>query len=103
MAFPPLECIIGLTVVVLVEVALEPLAKFKVVLIPRLCEFLHINMSFHSIFVERVLQDLVVIDEFVLVLGAPLDLGEVEGPRVNGVHHAAVDGARRALLNLREV
>ena len=60
----------------------------------------HVDVAFDSVFVEGGLQDFVVLDELVLVLGLPLDSLEGEGVRVEHVYDAAVDGARRALLNL---
>ena len=60
-------------------------------------------MFFDSVFVECVLKDLVIFDEFVVELGAPFDLRDVEGARVDRIHYLAVDSPGRALLDFGEL
>ena len=67
------ERVIFLAIVVLLKVSLQPLAELKVVEILALGELGDVDMSLDSVLVEGVLEDLVVLYELVLVLGAPLD------------------------------
>lgn len=65
--------------------------------------YTYLDVLFDSVFVECILQDLVVFDEFVVELGAPLDLRDVEGAGVDRVHDLAVDGPGGALLDFGEL
>lgn len=85
-----------------VEKGFEPLAELKIVLISCLDEFGDINMSFHSVFVERTLQDLVIFNELVFMFSLPLYATELERAREQAIHHTAVDSRSRALLDLRD-
>ena len=79
------------------------MAELKVIQVASLDQLADINMSLDSILVKSVLQDLVVVYELVLVLGAPLDSREGERVRVEGVKHGAVDSTSGALLNLSQL
>lgn len=79
------------------------MAELKVVQVAGLDQLADVNMSLDSILVKSVLQDLVVVYELVLVLGAPLDSREGERVRVEGVKHGAVDSTSGALLNLSQL
>ena len=57
-------------------------------------------MSLDSIFVKSILKNLIVLDEFIVKLGAPLDLTEVESSRENSIHDLAINSSSGALLNL---
>jgi hypothetical protein len=57
-------------------------------------------VTLNAVFVESRLEDLIVIDEFVLVLGLPLNPTIWECSRVQTVHDTAVDGGSGALFNL---
>ena len=60
-------------------------------------------MSLDTILVEGTLQDFVVLNELVLVLGSPLDSREWEGARVERVKHGTVDSTSGALLDLGQL
>ena len=60
-------------------------------------------MLLDSVFVESILEDLVVLYKFVIELGIPLDLAQVESAWVNCIHHLAVNSTRRALLDFRQL
>jgi hypothetical protein len=92
--------IVGLSIIVLVEESLNPLAEFQIILVSRLLELGHVDMSLDSVLVERCLQNFVVFNELVFVLSLPLHSMEWESVRVEAVHNAAVDRSRGALLNL---
>ena len=79
------------------------MAELKVIQVASLDQLADINMSLDSILVKSVLQDLVIVYELVLVLGAPLDSREGERVRVEGVKHGAVDSTSGALLNLSQL
>jgi len=78
----PTTCqgIVLVTRVVLLPVGLEPLAELEVVQVASLHQLGDIDVPLDSVLVEGVLEDLVVVDELVLVLGTPLD--PLEGERV---------------------
>lgn len=97
------EGVVLITGVILLEVSLEPLAELEVVEVAGLDELANINVPLDSVLVEGVLEDLVVVDELVLVLGSPLDSREGERVRVERVEDGAVDGARSTLLDLGEL
>lgn len=96
-------CIVRLSVVVLVEVALEPLTELKVVLVLRLRQLGHIYVLLDSILVERILEHFVVVHKFIIVLSGPLDLVEVEALWVDRVHDLAIYSGSGTLLDLGEV
>ena len=77
--------VVLLTIIVLLEVCLEPLAELEVVQVASLHQLGDVDVALDSVLVEGLLEDLVVIDELVFVLGAPLDSTESERPRVEGV------------------
>ena len=101
--FAPAQSIILVTRVIFLEVGLEPLAELEVVQVASLDQLADVNMSLDSILVERVLQDLIVVYELVLVLCAPLDSRKGERVGVERVKHGAVDSTSGALLNLRQL
>ena len=96
----PCQSVVLVARVILLEVCLEPLAELKIIQVARLDELSDVNVSLYSILVKGVLQDLVVVHEFVLVLGPPLNSGKGERVGVERVKHGAVNGTSCALLNL---
>lgn len=88
---------------VLVKVALQPLAELEIVLVLCLLQLGHIDVPLTPVLVKGQLKKLVVVDKLILVLGSPLDLREVERIRVDSVHYLAVDSGCCALFNLGEV
>lgn len=66
-------------------------------------KLIHIDIALDIVLLESLLKNLVVFDVFVVMLGSPLDLGHGNSPGVNGVDDLAVDGARRALLDLGQL
>ena len=95
--------VVLLTIVVLLEVCLEPLAELEVVQVLGLDELGNVDVPLDSVPVKGLLEDLVVLDELVLMLGVPLDSAEGEGVGVERVENCAVDSSRRALLNLGQL
>ena len=95
--------IVRLSVVVLVEVALEPLTELKVVLVLRLRQLGHIYMLLDSVFVKGILEHFVVVHKFIIVLSGPLDFVEVKGLWVDRVHNLAIYSGSGTLLDLGEV
>lgn len=95
--------VILLTIVVLLEVGLKPLAELKVVQVLSLDELGNVDVALDSVLVKGLLEDLVVVDVLVLGIGVPLDPAEGEGARVEGVKDGAVDGPGGALLNLGQL
>jgi hypothetical protein len=91
LAFAATYGIVGLTIVVLFEVGFEPLAELKVVLVLSLGELSNFDVSLDTVLVEGVLENLVIFDEFVLMLGIPFYLGELKGSRVETIHDSAVN------------
>ena len=85
------DSVVGLAIVVLFKIGFEPLTKLKVVLVLCLGELADFDVALDAVLVEGVLENFVVLDEFVLVLGVPLDFAEGEGSRVEAVHDGAVD------------
>lgn len=97
------QSVILITAVVLLEVSVEPLAELEVVEGSSLHQFRGVDMPLDTILVEGELEDLVIFDIFVLSFGVPLNALEWESARVHRIKHGAVDGARSALLNLRQL
>lgn len=95
------QSIVFSTTVVLLEVSLDPLAEFQVVLVLGLNKLRNVDVTLDSVLLESCLQYLVVVYKFVFVLGAPLYASVGERSRVEAIHDSAVDSARRALLDLR--
>lgn len=60
-------------------------------------------MLFDSVLVEGILKHFVVINKFVVMLGRPFDLLEVEGLGIDRVHNLAVNSGSCALLDLGDV
>ena len=60
-------------------------------------------MSLDAVFVESVLEDLVVLDKFVLMFCIPLHFAEAKGAGVQAVHHGAVDCPSGTLLDLGQI
>jgi len=73
LTFSTLKSTVGLPRVIKVKVSFDPLTKLKIVLIPGLYEFVHIDMSFNSILVEGLLKDFVVFYVFIIKFGSPFD------------------------------
>lgn len=97
------QSVVFLTIVVLLEVSLEPLAELEVVEVASFGQLGDVDVALNAVFVEGLLEHLVVLGVLVLVLGAPLDSGEGERSLVEGVEHGAVNGTSGALLNLGEL
>ena len=66
-------------------------------------ELVDLDVSLNTVLIECALQDLVVLDEFILVLSIPLDLAKLKGSSVKTVHHCAVNRASGALFNLSQL
>ncbi len=79
------------------------MAEFKVIEVAGLDQLCYINMTLDAVFVKGLLEDLVVFDELVLVLGAPLDSLVGEGTREERVENGAVNGTSCTLLNLGQL
>lgn len=60
-------------------------------------------MFLDSVLVECILEYFVILNEFVVELGSPLNLGKVESTWIDGIHNLAIDCSSGALLNLREL
>ena len=73
------KSVIFVTIVVLVEVSFQPLAELKVIQVARLDQLCNIDVTLDTVLVESLLEDLVVLDEFVFVLCIPLDSFVREG------------------------
>jgi len=74
----PTKGVVWLATVVLLEVSFQPLTELEVVLVSRLGELGDFNVTLDAILVEGLLENLVVLNEFVFVFGIPLNLTEVE-------------------------
>ena len=74
----PAKGVVWLATVVLLEVSFQPLTELEVVLVSRLGELGDFNVTLDAILVEGLLENLVVLNEFVFVFGIPLNLTEVE-------------------------
>ena len=99
----PTKGVVWLATVVLLEVSFQPLAELEVVLVSSLLELGDIDVTLDSVLVEGLLENLVVLNEFILVFGIPLHLAEVESSGIEAVHHGAVHGSSCALLDLGEL
>lgn len=82
-----------------VVVSFHPLYEFQVVLVLGLGEFFDVDVLLDAAFVEALLQDLVVIDELPLVLGAPVDALHGHLAREHGIDDLTVDGPCAQLLD----
>jgi len=74
----PAKGVVWLATVVLLEVSFQPLTELEVVLVSRLGELGDFDVTLDAILVEGLLENLVVLNEFVFVFGIPLNLTEVE-------------------------
>lgn len=74
----PTKGVVWLATVVLLEVSFQPLTELEVVLVSRLGELGDFDVTLDAILVEGLLENLVVLNEFVFVFGIPLNLTEVE-------------------------
>ena len=95
--------VVFVTIVVLVEVRFDPLTELKVIQRACLHQLGDIDVPLDTILVEGGLEHFVVLDVLVLAFGAPLNTGEGERARVEGVHDCAVDGTSGALLNFSQL
>ena len=87
---------------VLFEVSFDPLAKFEVVLVFGFHQLRNVDVPLDPILLKGTLKHFVILDELVFMLGTPPDPTEGEGARVEAVHHATVDSASCALLDLAD-
>lgn len=69
LVFASCQGVVFVTTVILLEVSLKPLAELEVVKIASLDELCDIDMSLDSVLIKGGLQELVVVNELVLVLG----------------------------------
>ena len=83
----------------LIEEGFNPLAKLEIVLVFGLYKFVDVDVTLDAIFIECVLEDLVVFNEFVLMFGAPLHSCKRKSIRVQTVHNPAVNSPSRTLFN----
>ena len=100
---PSTERIIRFSIVILLEIRLQPLAKLKVILVLSFDKLIYFDVSLNAILVESVLKDLVVIYVFVFVLSIPLYFAELESARIEAVKDSAVDSTCGALFDLCEL
>ena len=77
--------------------------EFKVVLILRLDELIDIDVALDVILLEGLLQDLIVLDVFIVMLGLPPDLRHGNRPWVASVDDLAINSTGSALLNLGQL
>jgi hypothetical protein len=80
LALAPAWTIVGLTIIVLVKIGLNPLTEFQIILVFCFLKLCHINVSLDAVLVEGSLQDFIVLYKFVLVLCLPFH--SVEGERI---------------------
>ena len=100
MAFATAYRIVRFSIEVDVKVAFEPLEKLEVILIFSLDKLINVDVLLHIVLGKRLLQHFVVLDELVVVLGSPFNLGHGNRARVDGVDDLTVNGTGSALLNL---
>jgi hypothetical protein len=81
------------------EVFLDPLANLGVVQEAALYQFVNVEVLLNSVLAESVVQDFVVLHEFVIKLRLPLHGAHVEGAWVNLIDDLAVNSSSSALLD----
>ena len=97
------KCIIRFSIVILLEIRLQPLAKLKVVLVLGFDKPCYFDVTFNTILVEGILEDFVVLNIFIFVLGIPLHFAELESAGVESVKDSTVDCACGTLLDLCQI
>jgi hypothetical protein len=65
--------------------------------------FAYIYVTSDPILLEGCLEDLVVVDVLVVILGLPVNFAHLHTTRVNGINNLTVDGPSSALLNFLNV
>jgi hypothetical protein len=103
LALPAPDRIVWLPIVLDVEEALHPLEELEVVLVLSLDELVHIDVALDVILLEGLLEDLVVLNIFVVVLGSPLDLCHGYSAREAGINDLTIKSTGSALLDLSEL
>lgn len=86
-----------------IEEPLEPLDELQVVLVFALRQLLDLDVLLDVALLERLLQNLEVLDELPLVLGPPVDLRDLDLAWEHRVEHLAVHCARPQLLDSAHV
>ena len=95
--------IICTSVVLDIKKALHPLHKLEVVLVFGLNELVNINIALDIVLQECLLQNLVVLDIFVVVLCVPLNFIHRNSARVARINDLAIQCSCGALLNLGQL
>jgi hypothetical protein len=92
-----------LPIVLDIEEALHPLEELKVVLVLSLYELVHIDVALDVVLLEGLLEDLVVLNIFVVVLGSPFDFCHGYSAREAGIDDLTIKSTSSALLDLSEL
>ena len=79
------------------------MAELEVVEWPSFDELASLNMSLDAILVKSILEDLVVLNILVLVLGLPSNLAELESSWIKGIQNSTVNCSGGTLLNFGQV
>jgi len=103
LTLPTPDRIVWLPILLDVEEALHPLEEHKVVLVLSLHELVHIDGALDIILLEGLLEDLVVLNIFVVVISSPLDLCHGYSAREAGVNDLTIKSTGSALLDLSEL
>ena len=74
-----------------IVISFKPLNELKVVLIFSFSQFLNIDISFNTCFLEGSLKDFEVVDELILSFGFPVDFGHVNFAWMDNINNLAVD------------
>jgi len=86
-----------------VVVGLEPLHELEVVLLLGLDEFVHVDLALDAVLEEQALQNLLVLNLLLLLVGAPFHLRHGHLVRLHDVKHLARHMARGGLFNFGNV
>lgn len=100
LTFPPSNSIIGLPIVVDVVIGFNPLEHLQIVLVLCLNQLVDIDVPLDLVLGKRLLQNLVVLDEFIVMLCAPFHFGQRNSSGIASVNDLAVKGSSSALFNL---
>jgi hypothetical protein len=103
LALSTLIGIVWFSGVVKIEVPFDPLAKLEVILIFGFYELVDLNMPLDPILIKRVLQNLIVLNVFIIKLSAPLDFCKIEATWVDRIHNLAVNRSSGALLDFSKL
>ena len=103
LTLPSPDRIVRLPIVLDVEEALHPLEELKVILVLGLHELVHIDVALDVVLLEGLLEDLVVLNIFVVVLGSPFDFCHGYSAREAGIDDLTIKSTSSALLDLSEL